>query len=138
MSVQERYSPSDITVTWGSLVIAGFMPSSIVTVEHRVDQTQLIVGCDGLYTWVQSLDRSALITIHLSGASLTNAALSRAANLDRILKNQAFPLQIKDNAGSLLWNAESSRIVKIPTGAVGSTPGDREWQLLAGDLRGSH
>lgn len=138
MSVQQTYSPDKVTVTWGGFDISGFMPQSKVTVSFRTEQTTMKIGCDGQGTYVLSMDESATITIHLSGASLTNAALSAAAKRDRTFHDQVFALQIKDNLGSMLWQAETARIVKVPDRATGADVGDCEWVFGTVKLQGSH
>lgn len=132
-----EYSPKDVVVSFGPLLISGFAEDTFVTAEHNSDAYTHKVGADGEVTWSKSADRSGKIELTLMASSSSNAALTAMHAADRLspIGVSVLPILIKDNYGYSLATGARARITKMPKAEYGKEVGTRVWTFIVEDLK---
>lgn len=128
MAVKE-YNPGDVVITYGGRVISGFADGTFVNVSRNENAWSLQVGTDGEGTRSKSNNRSGQFSFSLMQSSDSNEYLSGLALVDEQSGDNALPLQVKDNSGTSIYNAETAWIVKVPDSEFSREAGPREWVL---------
>lgn len=123
----KTYNAADLTVTFGPVVMSGFGPDTVVSVEMNEDLFTLQVGADGHATRSKTSNRSARITVTLAQSSMANDLLSGIAALDAKSNEGVYPLLIKDGSGRSIHSAKNAWITRVPTAEYGKEAGTREW-----------
>jgi len=128
------YAPDQVTVVFGPVVLEGFAPDSLVSVEYEEDLWTKQVGADGHVARSKTNNATARVTVRLMQTSMSNDLLSAIALLDRHANEGVFPLMIKDNSGRSLHVAESAWIARPPNVEYAREAGTREWIFDTGQM----
>lgn len=139
MSVK-TYDPSQVSMFYGAIEMAGFAQDAAITVEHDENDWELAVGVDGEGTRSKTSNASGTITVSLMQSSAVNDLLSAERELDRLTPGGTGgkPLLIKDNSGTSIYAAETCWIQKAPSAELNREPTTREWVFRTDQLVAFH
>ncbi|MGL4445599.1 MAG: hypothetical protein ACRCU1_18395 [Alsobacter sp.] len=119
------YDPLDWKLTFGGILITGFVTGSFLKVMHRTPAATTIIGADGEGTFVVSHDRSGQCEFTLRREVSVNLALSAKLNLVRRGSRLAIgPLFVENVRTKSTAKATNAILVKSPDmeGATDYTP----------------
>ena len=131
----KTYNPKEVAVIVAGRIIGGFADGTFVGVERNNDSWTLSVGADGEGTRSKSSDRSGRFTITLNQSSESNEYLSELEIADDLSGTGTFPVLIKDNSGTSIYEAETAWIVKPAGAPFGKESDNREWIIETDYLR---
>jgi hypothetical protein len=133
MGTVYTYSPEDVSVSIGSIIVSGYSEGTFVTVEREEDSFTKVVGADGEVTRSKNANKSGTLTLTLKGSSASNDLLSALASKDEIDGSGVAAVMVKDNSGTTVC-AGKGWIRKKPAAEFAKEVGDREWTLDVGTL----
>jgi hypothetical protein len=119
------YDPLDWKLTFGGILITGFVTGSFLKVMHRTNAVQTIIGADGEGTFVVSHDQSGQMEFTLRREVSVNIALSAKLALARGGRREAIgPLFVENVRTKSTAKATNAILVKSPDmeGATDYTP----------------
>lgn len=119
------YDPLDWKLTFGGILVTGFMTGSMLKVMHRTNAATTVMGADGEGTFVISHDQSGQVEFTLRREVTVNLALSAKLNLVRRgLRAAIGPLFVENVRTKSTAKATHSILVKSPDmeGATDYTP----------------
>ena len=125
------YSPDDITVAWGEILVSGYAKGSMVKVgKPETKQVTSVQGGDGRIA--RSVRRHAplrQVEINLLQTAECNQLFAGQAELDRITGQVVKPLTVKDGSGTTIYSFPQAWICERPDGEFGQEAGTRTWVL---------
>lgn len=127
------YSPEDVAVSIGGLLITGYSEATFVMVEREEDAFTKVIGSDGIATRSKNANKSGTVTLTLKASSPGNDLLSIIASKDEIDGSGVVPVIVKDNSGTTVC-AGKGWIKKKPAAEFAKEVGDREWTIDVGRL----
>lgn len=131
----KTFDPKGLVVTYGGVVLTGFMDGEAIKVMRDNDSFVKSTGLDGETTRVRQVDRAGSVTLTFQQTADANNVLSAAAIADEATNSGIAPFLIKDlNGTTLLFAAHAW--VKKPADATfekGAVSG-REWTLDTGAI----
>ena len=128
----KTFNIKKLIAVWGPVTFHGFAADEAISVEFPEDDFDVVAGADGDVTHVAKIRSDIKITINLAQSSSCNDQLSTLRTADKLTGASVFPFTLKDGSGRTLIFAQSARITKSPTVALGSTAKDRTWILSTG------
>lgn len=130
----KTYSPDLVVVTVGPYIISGYANDTFVTVERDEATFTKYTGSLGDVARSRNLNKGGKITLTLMAVAPINDGLSSMAATDEDLNAGFFPVQIRDNSGTLIINSEIAWIEKWPTIERGKESGTVEWVIDCADI----
>lgn len=134
----KTYDPAKVSVSVGGLLLTGFEPGTFITIVRTVNNFDYSVGPDGVDgIRTKRNDRSALLTLTLRQASVSNLPLSNMAAQDEVTADAVYPISISDLAdpdGNTVYEAGKCWVEKPADVNYAETPQGRAWQLRIADL----
>jgi hypothetical protein len=134
MSDFATYSPDQVVITAGSLLIRGYAKDTFVEVERDEDTFMKYVGAGGDACRTRNLNRGGKVTITLMAVSPTNDDLWGLGFIDENQADSFFELMIKDLSGNMLCHAEIAWIKKWPKVERGKESGTIQWEIDCAQL----
>lgn len=128
----QTYNPKKISVAFGTKIVTGFAEDSFVSIEPTGDGVTKKVGCDGEVIRSISPDETYAVKIVVFQNSSINGWLEKKLAKDRSNGSGMFPITIKDNAGTMVFNSKYSWPVKSAARQYGKEAGTREWEIHTG------
>ncbi len=131
----ELYDPNKATLTVGTLLVAGYMEGTMISVSWLADGMVLAMGGQGVGAMIPTNDLSAEITINLQQTSSSNDRLTAIYGINRT--GLAVPISIRDGSGTTLLAAATGFIKKLPdTGFASAGIEARTWVLTTDRMDG--
>ncbi len=127
------YDPKQVSIALGSHIVTGYAEDTFISIEPNGDGVTKKVGCDGEIARSLSTDRTFNIKVTLLYQSSTNAWLQDKYDQDMETGEGMFPIEIKDNKGTLRFSADHCWATKPSTREFAKESGDREWELTTGN-----
>jgi Protein of unknown function (DUF3277) len=127
-----NYSPDQVSVVFGPVIVDGFASGDMITVEQIAPAFSRYDGADGKTMRVRSTNRSLRITIRTMQGSAANDLLSLGLQADLLpLANGAnvVPFSLKDNSGRTVVGATYAWVAEWPSISFGEEAGEREWVI---------
>lgn len=123
------YNAKDTTITADGIFLTGFGEDKI-EFEPNEDGFEYEFGADGDAVISESNDTSATVTITLQATSPSNIHL-----MNLLRQKKFFPLWAVSKRGNITETAGGNkcRILKAPTGTLGTTAESREWEIVVMD-----
>lgn len=124
------YNAKDTTITADGVFLTGFAEDKI-EFEPNEDGFEYESGADGDFIVSESNDTSATVTITLQATSPSNKHMMNLLKAKRF-----FPLWAVSKRGALTEKAggNKARILKGPTGTLGTTAEPREYEIVVFDF----
>lgn len=136
------YSPSEVSIIAGSLIITGFAQDSMVSVARKTATWESTVGSDGFVTRRKNMDKRGEVTITLDMSSPSNDDLSALFNADEKTGKGVFPIMIRDGSGRSVASAANAWLVQPATMEFGGGVLGRQWtfecDVLAMNVAGNN
>lgn len=126
------YDPKLVTVTFGPIILEGYMDGTFVSMAQNGDNFEKSKGADGEIDRVNKNSNDWSITVTLKQTSPSNTQLSAQAAADKLANTGKFPLTITDLGGTSLFFAQDSWIGKEPDSEYSDTISSREWRFDTG------
>lgn len=121
------YSPDQVIVTFGSIIIRGYANDTFVEVERDEDGFTKYTGALGDVARSKNLNLGGSLTITLMAVSPTNDDLHALALLDELDGDAYATLQVTDLSGNMFCNAEIAWIKKMPKIERAKESGTVQW-----------
>jgi len=109
-----RYSPAQVKITFGGILISGYAEGTFIEVERNEDRYTTQVGSLGEVTRTQNLNRTGKVTLTLMQHAPINALLQGFIDLDELGDTDPQDLSIKDLSNSMRCHADEAWITKAP------------------------
>lgn len=137
MSVKS-YAAAEVIVTFGAIIIDGFADGDAIQVIPNADSWTSQRGIGREVSRSRMGDEGAIVTLTLLQTAAINAVLSAIFKLDRINRDQVFPLMIKDNSGFSLHTAMEAWIMRKPDGTYAEEATGRAWVFEVAEMDDVH
>ena len=121
------YSPRQIALVYGGVLISGYAEDTFSVVEPSSDTFDKSVGASGEVSRVEKADRTGRMTLTLQQTSPSNEVLTGFHLADRQTLSGTLPFLLKDNNGNTLISAEHAWIMRLPDAGYNQEIGTREW-----------
>lgn len=122
-----HYSPEDVSVTFGTFDISGFVEKEFIVVRREELVYKARPSADGKVTRSAIGNRLYEVRLYLQSSSESNLTLNLIRDIDRSTHMGRLPLLIKDNLGSTMFFSGSAWIEGEPTVGLGVEVSEREW-----------
>lgn len=131
----ELYDPGKVTLTLGTLLVAGYTEGTMISVSWLSDTNSLVMGANGTGAMVVANNMSAEITINLQQVSASNDRLTAIFNINR--SGLAVPVSLRDGSGTSLLAAATAWIKKLPDAGFASAGIEtRTWVITTDRMDG--
>ena len=130
----KNYDPTAVVLSIAGIIVGGFAPGSMVTVEANEDTFSLAVGAKGDGTRVRSRNNSGKVTFNIMAESSSNDLLSARLALDRLTGLGYGALVLKYVLGTTIVAAPNAWLVRPANINFDTDVQPREWMIEAHDL----
>lgn len=129
--------PKALNLIIGAHLVSGRARGSWLTVSYTNDETAVLSGIDDEAMFVDSVTRTATITVVLMQSSDSNDVLSGLLIANRAAPGGlAFPLVIAESNGRTVYTAAQAKIAKMADGVWSDGGEVRTWTIIAPRLVG--
>lgn len=129
--------PLALHVLIGPHRVSGRARGTWLTVAYNNDEVAVLSGVDDESTFVDSVDRSATVTITLMQSSDSNDILSAHMVANRTTPGGiAFPLNIVEENGRTVYTAAVAKVSKMADGTWSDGGEVRTWTIVVPKLVG--
>lgn len=130
--IVRTYDPKAVIITFGALIVTGYVDGTYLTAAYDGDQFEKIRGTDGGVDRINKNINDLLLTLTIKQTSPTNTALTEIARQDRIANLGVLPFLVKELNGTTLISAPQAWIKKQADVSYGSGIEGREWTFDTG------
>lgn len=130
MSETNTYSPAGVVGDFdGGDFTQGLAKGVAIEVTQNTDDVSMSVGTGGDVTFVESMDKTGMVTVTLMQGSAANDMFSAKATLKTV-----GPLLLKYLGGSLTVHSKNARVRKPADVQLGNEDTTRKWEILCADI----
>lgn len=130
MSTTNTYSPDGVVGDFdGGDFTEGLAKGVSIEVTRSANDVDMSVGTMGDVTFVESLDKTGMVTVTLMNGSAANDMFSAKA----ALKSKG-PLLLKYLGGTLTVHSQNARVRKPADVQFGNEDTTRKWEVLCADI----
>lgn len=128
------YSPDNVIITFGSLIITGFAADTFVEVERDEDTFMKYTGALGDVARTLNLHKGGKITLTLMAVAPINDALTDMLSDDETFNDAFAQFQMKDISGRMLVKSDVSWISRWPNVERGKESGTVQWVIDCAEM----
>jgi hypothetical protein len=135
MSRVKTYSPKDVVIAWGGVAITGVAEDTFITVTRNSDNSDTVVGAQGVVAHTKIADQTGMIELTLlqnaeANVVLTDIQLAQDGASDMFFWN----MTITDPSGGMLWDARDAHLRRASDVTLGSGQNAKTYTFFVDEL----